>query len=310
MSIDLPSLSVLILTYNEEKHIARCIESVLPISKKIFIIDSYSTDKTVKIAESLGAKCYQHKWENNHALQFNWGLETLPIDTDWVMRLDADEYILPNLALEVKEKLSFLDEGITGININRRVIFMDRWIKRGGYYPVTLLRIWRNGLGYLEQRWMDEHVKLKEGKIVSFKNDFVDHNLNSLSWWIIKHNNYASREAIDYLIYKCKFEINENISSGIMEEQGKRKRWFKEKVYFKIPLFLRPFLYFFFRYFLKFGIFDGKQGLIWHFLQGFWYRFLVDAKIFEIYKQCGKDREKIKGYLSREYGLTLDTIKK
>ena len=301
-----PSLSVIILTFNEELHIARCVQSIRAIAQDIFIVDSFSTDKTIEIAESLGCKCYQHKWENNHALQFNWGLSTLPINTKWVMRLDADEYILPDLATEIIKKLDHVDADTAGISIDRRVMFMNRWIKRGGYYPISLLRIWRTGAGFLEQRWMDEHVKLEWGKIISFQNDLVDHNLNNLTWWINKHNNYATREAIDYLIYKYSLNTKNNEPAGIMDEQGKRKRWLKEKIYFNIPLFLRPFFYFFFRYFIKLGILDGKQGLIWHLLQGFWYRFLVDAKVFEIYRLAGKSGKDIKSYLEKTYRLELE----
>jgi len=191
-------LSVIILTYNEEKHIARCINSLKPIAKNIFIVDSFSSDKTVEIAKSLGAKVYQNEWKN-HAVQFQWGLDNCPIDTTWVMKMDADEYILPELAKEINEKLPALNKDITGIYIKRRVYFMDRWIKHGSYYPIWLLRIWRYEYGRMEQRWMDEHIKLSEGNTINFKYDLVDENLNNLTWWINKHNGYASREAIDIL---------------------------------------------------------------------------------------------------------------
>ena len=299
------SISALILTFNEEKHIARCIESIKSICTEIFIVDSYSTDNTIAIAESLGAKCYQRKWENNYAQQYNWGLTNLPIQTEWILRLDADEYILPELAAEVRAKITSLDKEVCGITINRRVIFMERWIKHGGYYPTTLLRFWRNGSGILEQRWMDEHVKLDHGTTIHFKNDVVDHNLNDLTWWTNKHNNYATREAVDFLIFKYHLDIGSSISKKIIGTQDKRKRWFKEKIYFNTPLFIRPFFYFIFRYFFKLGFLDGKEGLIWHFLQGFWYRYLVDAKVFEIYKRSGKTREKIKSYLEREFKIKV-----
>lgn len=302
---DILSLTVIILTFNEEKHIARCIQSVRSICKDVFIIDCFSTDRTIEIAESLGATCVQHEWENNHALQFNWGLKNLPITTDWVMRMDADEYILPELEKEIKTKLNTIPEDISGININRRVFFMDRWIRRGGYYPTTLLRIWRTGSGFFEQRWMDEHVKLEWGNTLLFDHDLVDHNLNNLTWWTTKHNNYATREAADFLIFKHRLESSGGIGSKINGSQEKRKRWLKEKIYFNTPLFLRPFFYFFMRYFLQLGILDGKAGLIWHFLQGFWYRFLVDAKVFEVYKRVGKDPEKIRKYLEQEYKIKV-----
>jgi glycosyltransferase involved in cell wall biosynthesis len=302
---DRPSLSLIILTYNEEKHIKRCIESAMSICKDIFIIDSFSTDNTLEIAKSLGAKYYQRKWENNHAKQFNWGLENLPINTDWIIRLDADEYILPELLLEIKQKLNSIDKSISGINIKRRVMFMNKWIKHGGYYPTTLLRIWRRGSGLFEQRWMDEHVKLEWGDTIQFDNDFVDHNLNNLSWWTNKHNNYATREAIDFLMYKYNLNENIGISVKITGSQEKRKRWLKQNFYFNMPLFFRPFFYFILRFFLELGFLDGRPGLIWHFLQGFWYRFLVDAKVYEVYKNAGKDGLNIKQYLAKEYTLDI-----
>lgn len=299
------SLSVLILTFNEEKHIARCIESIQPICRNIFIVDSFSTDNTIQIAESLGAKCYQRKWENNYAQQYNWGLHNIQIDTEWIMRMDADEYILPELASEIKERLQNLRQDISGVTMNRRVIFMDKWIRNGGYYPITLLRIWRKGAGFLEQRWMDEHVKLDYGNTVHFENDLIDHNLNNLTWWTTKHNNYAIREVVDFLIYKYGLSDNTSISRKIIGAQGKRKRWLKEKLYFSSPLFVRPFVYFIVRYFFQFGFLDGMRGMIWHFLQGFWYRFLIDAKVYEIRRKVGKDKEKIRQYLRDEYKLNI-----
>jgi glycosyltransferase involved in cell wall biosynthesis len=301
-----PSISVIILTYNEEQHIARCIKSVQQFSKRIFIVDSFSTDATMNISRTMGAECFQHKWENNHALQFNWALEHLPLDTEWIMRLDADEYVLPELAREIHERLFSIRGEVSGININRRVIFMDRWIRRGGYYPTTLLRIWRRGAGMFEQRWMDEHVKLEWGDTLRFKFDLVDHNLNNLTWWTAKHNNYATREAMDFLMRKFGFtDDSQNIGTEITSTQDKRKRWFKENVYFKIPLFIRPFFYFIYRYIFKLGFLDGKQGLIWHFLQGFWYRFLVDAKVYEVYRNTGREKSNVKTFLEKEIGTKL-----
>jgi glycosyltransferase involved in cell wall biosynthesis len=304
---NLLSISALILTFNEEKHIARCIESIRPICRDIFIVDSYSTDETITIAKLLGAKCYQRRWENNYAQQYNWGLANLPIKTEWILRLDADEYIMPELVSEVNSQINSLDKNVCGITINRRVVFMDRWIRYGGYYPTTLLRFWRTGSGILEERWMDEHVKLNYGTTVHFQNDVVDFNLNNLTWWTNKHNNYATREAIDFLIYKYNLEARSSISKKINSTQDKRKRWFKEKIYFNIPLFVRPFFYFIFRYFFKLGFLDGKQGVIWHFLQGFWYRFLVDAKIYEVYRKAGRSRKNILFYLENEYKVRLET---
>lgn len=274
------SISVIILTHNEEKHVMRCIQNLKRIASKIYVIDSFSTDNTVSIAKSLGAEVYQNAWVN-YSTQFNWALQNCPIDTDWTMRMDCDEYLLDELISEVNNKLPTLDPSIGGVILKRRVIFMNKWIRRGGFYPHNLLRIWRSGTATLEDRWMDEHVVLEKGETVMFNHDMVDHNLNDLTWWINKHNSYASREMIDLIHIKNKTTSSQNVESKLNGEQYSRKRWLKEKVYSKNPLFLRPFFYFTYRYFILLGFLDGVPGLIWHFLQGFWYRFLVDAKYYE-----------------------------
>ncbi|OQY70192.1 MAG: glycosyl transferase, partial [Ignavibacteriales bacterium UTCHB2] len=285
-------LTTIILTHNEKLHLERCLRSLVKVSDKICIVDSYSNDETLKIADSYGAEVKQNKWIN-YAKQFNWGLENFNIDTKWVMRFDADEFLTKELAKEIKEKLPKFEKDITGIVLKRRVYFMNRWIKHGGYYPTNLLRIWRNGKGICEERWMDEHIKITEGKTITFDNDFIDDNLNNLTWWTTKHNNYATREAIDLLNIKYKFLKSESINAELSQQQDKRKRWVKENFYTYIPLFLRPFLYFIYRYIFRLGFLDGKAGLIWHFLQGFWYRFLVDAKIYDIERRAKKENKTI-----------------
>ena len=298
-------LSVIILTYNEELHIRRCLENVVPIAKDIFIIDSYSTDKTLEIAKQYpNVHILQNKWENNYAKQFNWGLEHANISTQWVLRLDADEYLLPELVAELQEKLPALPDDVIGIIFNRRHIFMDKWMRRG-IYPVKLLRVFRYGKGKCEQRLMDEHIQLSEGRAVEFEHDFCDHNLNNLSWFCHKHVNYAIREAVDLLDIELDLTgAAETDSNKEISPQALAKRMKKHK-YAKQPLFWRSFAYFCYRYFLKGACLDGKVGFIWTFLQGWWYRTLVDAKVFEIKMKCGNDREKIKTLLKRDYNITL-----
>jgi glycosyltransferase involved in cell wall biosynthesis len=293
-------LSVIILTLNEEKHIERCIKSLLAISDKIFIIDSGSTDNTVKIAENLGAIVLANPWVS-YAFQYNFGIKNNPYNTKWLMRMDADEYILPELAAEINANLSLTPENIHGFYIKRRVIFMEKWIKHGGFYPYWLLRIWRNGSGYCEESWMDEHIRLEKGESAQMKNDLVDHNLNKLTWWIQKHNNYANREVIDLLNIKYDFNSKETVAPKLFGTQEQRIRWVKKR-YANFPLFTRPFIYFHYRYIFRLGFLDGYPGLMWHFLQGFWYRFLVDAKIYEVYKNVGKNKEDVIKYIKEEFG--------
>ena len=297
-------LSVIILTYNEELHIRRCLENVLPFAKKVFVVDCFSTDKTKEIALRLGAEVVEHAWPGNQAEQFNWALDNLPISTEWVLRLDADEYLLPELVEELREKLPTLPEDVTGIIFNRRHIFMGKWMRRG-IYPVKLLRVFRHGKGMCEQRLMDEHIQLTEGRAVEFEHDFCDHNLNNLSWFCHKHVNYAIREAVDLL------DIELDLTGAAESDNGKEispqalAKRMKKHQYARQPLFWRSFAYFCYRYFLKGACLDGKVGFIWTFLQGWWYRTLVDAKVFEIKRQCGNDKGKIKALLRREYGIRL-----
>lgn len=298
-------LSIIILTYNEEIHIKRCLENVVSIAKDIFIIDSYSTDDTLNIAKEYpNVHVLQNKWENNYAKQFNWGLENANITTKWILRLDADEYLMPELVDEIKVKLPFLKEDISGIVIKRRHIFMGKWMKHG-IYPVKLLRLFRYGKGMCEQRLMDEHMQLHDGSTIEFDNDFCDHNLNDLSWFCHKHVNYAIREAVDLL------DIEYNLT-GVAETDGEKKiteqahvKRLKKHKYAKQPLFLRSFAYFCYRYVLKGAWRDGRIGFIWTFMQGWWYRTLVDAKIFEIKKACGNNSNKIKQHLLEKYGIEL-----
>lgn len=298
-------LSVIILTKDEELHIRRCIENVLPIAKEIFIIDSFSTDKTLEIVKEYPiVKVLQNKWVNNYAYQFNWGLENAPITGKWVLRLDADEYLLPELIEELKQVLPKTSDNINGFVINRRHIFMDKWMK-GGIYPVKLLRIFRYGKGCCEQRLMDEHIQLNGGETIDLKNDFCDHNLNNLSWFCHKHVNYAVREAADLLDIELGITgAAETDNSKAISTQAINKRK-KKHSYARKPLFLRSTAYFLYRYFIKGGWRDGKEGFIFTFIQGWWYRTLVDAKIFEIKRKSGNDPEKIKAILTEEYGIRL-----
>lgn len=297
-------ITTIILTYNEEMHIRRCLENVRQFSAKVYVVDCHSTDRTVEIAKELGAEVVEHEWPGNQAEQFNWALKNIGISTEWVLRLDADEYLLPELIEELNEKLPSLPEDVTGVIFNRRHIFMGEWMKRG-IYPVKLLRAFRYGKGMCEQRLMDEHIQLTEGHAVEFKNDFCDHNLNDLSWFCHKHVNYAVREAAELLDIEmdltgaAKTDEGKNISRQALEKRMKKHKYARQ------PLFWRAFAYFCYRYFYKMAFLDGKIGFIWTFLQGWWYRTLVDAKVFEIKKVCGNDREKIKRYLKEKYSISL-----
>jgi len=301
----LNSISVIIVTYNEEIHLERCIKSIKPLTSKIFIVDSFSTDKTVEIAQSHGAMVIQRKWKN-HADQFQWGLDQFSNGSGWVMRIDADEYCEPDLQAEIPALLESLPLDVFGVYIRRKVFFHSKWIKYGGFYPQTLLRIWRTGSGRIEQRWMDEHIILPTGaKTVTAKGHLVDDNHKGITFWINKHNTYATREAIDLLNYKYHFLNQDQALLTMNSGQAKRKRMIKEKVYSKLPTGLRAFMYFCYRYFIRLGFLDGGEGFVWHFMQGFWYRLLVDIKIDEIEKKSLGDIEKMREVIRLDHGIDL-----
>lgn len=297
-------ISTVILTFNEEKHIERCIKNAQRFSKYIFLVDSFSTDRTKEIAESLGAIVYQNKWENNYARQLNWGLTNLPIPTDWVFRLDADEYLSDELIQEIHQKFKQIPTDISGIVMERKMVFLGNTIKRGNV-QWNMLRLFRYGKGFCEERWMDEHIVLTEGNSVQWEHCFYDDNLNPLGWWIAKHNGYSIREAIDLLDIELNFlpKAEESLSTE-MSKDAEEKR-LKKKKYANMPLFWRSFIYFLYRYFFKLGFLEGKEGFLWHFMQGWWYRTLVDAKVYEIKKHCGEDPVKIKAFVKQNYQIDL-----
>lgn len=284
MQYMMDELAVIILTHNESKHLARCLESLKKIASEIYIIDSFSTDDTVAIARSFGAKVFTNKWVN-YAVQFQWALNNCGITAKWVMRMDADEYFEEPLVREVAQRLPLVEEAITGIYLKRKVVFKDKWIRYGGFYPHTLLRIWRNGTGSIEQRWMDEHIVLSHGETIIFKEHLVDHNLNSINWWVNKHNSYAIREMVDLLNIKYGIIDSDNRLTSNETSQAKRKRLLKEKVYAALSPGFRASLYFFYRYVIRIGFLDGYKGFVFHFMQGFWYRLLVDVNVQEMEKK-------------------------
>lgn len=281
-------LTVVILTFNEECHLARCIGSVQDLATEVVVVDCFSTDATLEIARNFGARVVQRPWVN-HASQFNWALTQLNADTDWVLRLDADEVLTPALVAEIKERLPNIGPEIDGLYCGRRMTFQGRLIRHGGVFPVRVLRLFRYGRGQCENRWMDEHIKVA-GPTLDLQGEIIDDNLQSLTWWTAKHNSYASREAVDLLNLEYSFMPHDTVASLRGGQQAGVKRWLKEQVYARLPGGFRAFVYFFYRYVIRLGFLDGQAGTAFHFLQGFWYRYLVDAKVAEV-KRYMRERE-------------------
>jgi glycosyltransferase involved in cell wall biosynthesis len=295
------NISVLTLTFNEHLHIERCVRSAQQFAKQVFVVDSGSDDGTVEIARSLGAQVVQHAWENHHARQVNWALDNLPIDTDWVFRMDADEWVTPELARELNEQLDALPEDVSGVVLRRRMYAFGKHLRWGGQGRIHLLRIWRRGQARCEERWMDEHMLLSRGHSVMFQHDFADDNRKPLSWWITKHAGYAVREVADSLLARSAEQ-----AAALQAGAGKRRAGsLKQFLYSAIPRFVRPGLFFLFRYFVLLGFLDGIPGLLWHVLQGFWYRFLVDAILYDVERRAAAEGSEPLSVLERGYGIKL-----
>jgi glycosyltransferase involved in cell wall biosynthesis len=275
-------LTVIILTKNETLHIARALENLKGLANDVIVVDSFSSDDTVAIAQAHGATVLQNKFINQ-AKQFQWALNNAQITGQWVMRLDADELIEADLRTELEQQLPKLPADVVGINLKRKHIFMGRWVRYGGRYPVVLLRIWRNGYGQIEDRWMDEHMMVSGGRTITLNGGFADHNLNDLTFFTDKHNSYATREALQVLIQRHKLgEHRLVLGAKSASRQAAIKRWVKESIYNRMPFTISALIYFLWRYFFQLGFLDGRSGLIYHFLQGYWYRFLVGAKLLEL----------------------------
>ena len=257
-------ITTIILTKNEEMNIQAAIESAKQISTRILVIDCGSQDKTTHIAESAGAEVYFHEWPG-HAKQFNWALANCEISTTWVFRLDADERISEDLAKEIKEKIH--NTTVDGYEMRWRIYFMNKWIRHGGTHKPYFLRLFRYGKGRVEEKLMDEHIVV-DGVVEKLTGDLLHYDYKGLDAWLTKHIWYSNLELAMY-------EEQLEMTGGNIEQKRKRR------LYYRLPIFLRAQLYFWYRYYFQLGFLDGREGEIFAFMQAYWYRYLVDAKIYE-----------------------------
>jgi glycosyltransferase involved in cell wall biosynthesis len=297
-------LTVLVLTFNEELHLARCLQSILPLTNDIVVVDCFSQDQTIAIAKQYGARVLERAWENNHSTQVNWALTQLPADTEWVMRIDADEYLTPDLITQIKEVLPTLASDVEGVTCIRQMVFQGKLIEHGGVGANRVMRLFRYGKGQSEARWMDEHIKIG-GRSVNLSGVLIDDNLRPLSWWIEKHNNYSSREAVDLLNLKYGFSGTNSVASLKSSTSIGTKRWIKENIYAKLPGGLRAWTYYVWRYIFMMGFIDGTKGAQFHFLQALWYRSLVDAKVAEVERYINNHKVDPRVAIQKVLGISL-----
>ncbi len=270
-------LTAIILTKNESKNILECLNSIKSLAKRIVIVDSGSEDNTVEIAKEFGADVYVHPFEN-YARQFNWGLDNTNISTKWALRIDADERFTPELCKEVEKMIEVHDsDDVNGFTLEAWLYFMGKRLEHGGGRKRKLM-IFKYGVGRIEDRKMDEHTILSTGRSIALKERFIHYDFKNLDVLISKYNWYATREMQDY------YEYQQGIDSGdlmFLDRKINNKRKKKYRFYYKAPVFLRSWMLFIYNYIFKFGFLDGKEGYMYHFFYSFFYRSLVDAKIYE-----------------------------
>lgn len=269
-------ISAIILTYNSAASIARTIEAARLVSDDIHVVDSFSGDDTVAICEALGCHVVQRAFAN-YADQRNWAIDNLQLAYDWQLHLDADEELEADLAAAIKN-IDFSRCPHDGFIVGRKIVFMGRTLRFGVLNKTWHLRLFANGKARCEDRLYDQHFVSPSGAIGRIDAYLLDHQEQSLSEWTLRHNKWSDLESNE-ILRGSKYQKGV-VAPALFGTVIERKRYAKSK-YYMMPLFFRSFGYFLYRYILRGGFLDGHEGLVFHVLQGFWFRFLVDAKIYE-----------------------------
>jgi len=283
-------LCTIILTFNEEDNLPACLESLRPLASPVFIVDSGSLDTTVEIAKRFGASVYEHPFKS-HTEQWSWALANLPLSSNWVLALDADQRLTPELAGEIRSATdSASNQELAGMFLNRRQVFRGRWIRHGGYYPKYLLKLFRPECVEFDSLDLVDHHFYVSGKTRKLKNDLIEANLkeNDISFWIEKHNRYSTLLAREEILRSSQ-DTTHTFRSSWRNRPDYRVLILK-RVWRRLPLLFRSLFYFLYRYVLLGGWLDGQQGFIFHFLQGFWFRLLVDIKLQDLLEQAKRDK--------------------
>jgi glycosyltransferase involved in cell wall biosynthesis len=273
-------LAAVVLTFNEERNLDACLGSLAGWVSELHVVDSGSTDQTLAIAARHGAAVISHPFET-HARQWQWAVHSLPLRADWILALDADQRVTPELAAEIGQLVATNDLAVAGGYVKRRQVFRGRWIRHGGYYPKYLLKLFRRSAVWIDESDLVDHHFHVRGATVLLEHDIVEDNRNeaSIAAWTAKHNRYAVLQAQEQLARAA--ASRNGTRAALFGSPDERVRWLKQ-VWNGLPLYWRPALYFGYRYVLRLGFLDGREGFVFHVLQAFWYRLLVDINIDEI----------------------------
>lgn len=265
--------TVILLAFNSEDTLGATLASARQVSDEIIVVDSYSKDGTVDLARRLGATVIQHSFEN-YGAQRNWAIDNLPITAAWQLHLDADEWMNAELVNAIRALPC--EPPHSGYFLPRYLRFLGRVLRHGGMSPTWHLRLFRTGAGRCEDRKYDQHFLLTSGTSGRLSGAMIDDIRMPLTEWTARHNRWADGEVAELETDERSGRIMPNARGNPVEQ----KRFLRQQ-YDRVPLFIRPFLLFVYRYFFRLGFLDGTEGFIFWVLQTFWFRFLVDAKIWE-----------------------------
>ena len=267
------SLTAIILTFNSEETIAQVVQSCEGLATRILVVDSFSTDETVAVARSLGCEVVQHRFEN-YSAQRNWSQEYIQSKPeDWLLHVDSDEVISPELARSIRAVKADTAEDVDGYLVRRLSFFLGTPIRHGHINPSWHLRLFRADKGCCEDRLYDQHF-LVPGLTRRLDGLLIDLQLVSLEKWTAAHNRWSTAEAQEAARDQTQGTAQgATLHSSLRGDIRMKKRWLKNNIWYRSPLFIRPLAFFLYSYFLRLGFLDGKNGLIYHFLQAFWFRF-------------------------------------
>lgn len=278
-------LTVLFTTRNEEVNIERSLRSVHGFADQILVIDSESEDRTQEISRQWADEVHNLPYEHGRIIPwiFQWGLEHLPIRNEWILILEADQALTPELRQEIAALLARPVIRENGFYIRRRQIFRGKPLRFGGYGSKLLLKLFRRGYGELDPIEQDTRVYVR-GAVGRLRAPLEEHNHkeDAILFYLQKHLRYADAFAREEV--ERRRGLPWRVTPRLFGAPDERVLWMKSRWY-RMPLYVRPFLYFLYRYFFLLGILDGKNGLVFHFLQAFWFRFVVDVRLDELLRE-------------------------
>ncbi len=266
------NVSILILTLNEEINLMSCLESV-KWSDDIVVFDSFSTDRTLEIAKAMGARVFQRKFDN-YAAQRNAALKEVQYKYPWILMIDSDELVAPELRIEIEMAINQSDDDTCLFRVRRKDMFFGQWLKRSSGYPTWFGRLFRTGRVWVEREINEEYCT--DGNIGFLQEHLIHYPFNKgIAYWYERHNRYSSMEASVFVQ-----ETQEKLQIGDFFSQDPviRRKLLKQLAF---RLYGRPFLVFCYLYIIRLGFLDGKAGFMYSLLRSF-YEVMIDLKVQEI----------------------------